>query len=190
MALQNRFVTLLKNVNINTLKSKLDNKVKTISRLNTIRSKFTGRGKNGKSLSLTRKKIMLNDRRTKSLSNKYLKSELLENDCAICLERLMTKNDTTFSLTCGHKFHNNCIDNWFTEQCNTICPLCRQIDKEYKIVDRRNCKKDNSDEDNSDEDDDDQTDYHQENLRAMFAIFGCLILLCVVSISTGIIISI
>ena len=202
LALQRSFVTLLRKINIDTLKSRLNSKKKTISKLKTKRSKryiYTARGKIGKSLSLTRKKITLSDRRAKSLSNKYLKSELLENDyrdsiCAVCCEPLINReNITTFSLSCNHKFHTKCIDKWFTDQCNTICPICRQEDENYTIVDRSNCKQedeDSSDEENSDEENDIDEEVMNNNNKAMKAIFGGIILIQVLLICSGIIVSV
>ena len=207
LALQHTFVTLLRKINIDTLKSKLDNKIKTISKLKTKRSKrsnYTARGKIGKSLSLTRKKVMLSDRRVKSLSNKYLKSELLENDyrdsiCAVCCEPLINReNIKTFSLSCNHKFHTKCINKWFTTQSNNICPLCKQIDTRYNINNINNInnssdsdEENNSDEENSDEEDNNQNDedINNNNNNAMLIIFGGLILLQVIAISFGIITS-
>jgi len=43
-------------------------------------------------------------------------------DCPICLEEFCT--DQHLTLTCGHKFHANCILKWFTIQMK--CPICRR----------------------------------------------------------------
>ena len=48
----------------------------------------------------------------------------LENDndlCSICYEKL--NNNNSFMLECSHKYHTNCIVNWFRIG-NKNCPLC------------------------------------------------------------------
>ena len=46
-------------------------------------------------------------------------------DCAICFEPLGT-TQAIFQLSCGHKFHNNCLVNWCeAKQGDITCPLCR-----------------------------------------------------------------
>jgi len=42
------------------------------------------------------------------------------DDCPICMEKLNYKTH----LQCGHCFHDDCIDSWFSS--NNTCPLCRQ----------------------------------------------------------------
>ena len=44
--------------------------------------------------------------------------------CAICLDDLGTKVRV---LTCKHRFHPACIDNWCLRQNNKTCPYCRQV---------------------------------------------------------------
>ena len=41
--------------------------------------------------------------------------------CAICLEDYKD-NDNLGKLQCNHKFHYECINNWFSN--SNICPLC------------------------------------------------------------------
>lgn len=41
-------------------------------------------------------------------------------ECSICMEKLTYKTH----LQCGHCFHDDCIDTWFTS--NNTCPICRQ----------------------------------------------------------------
>jgi len=50
--------------------------------------------------------------------------------CSICLDVLATDNNSSTDqdlhrkLTCGHRFHANCITEWLTTQIT--CPLCRR----------------------------------------------------------------
>lgn len=57
--------------------------------------------------------------------NKQLITNKIEPDeCPICIEQLVDSDPITI-LTCGHKFHKDCIKKW----CKTIsktCPNCRQ----------------------------------------------------------------
>lgn len=42
-------------------------------------------------------------------------------ECSICCEKLF--NSQTEKLKCGHKFHSECIKEWFER--DNRCPLCR-----------------------------------------------------------------
>jgi hypothetical protein len=42
-------------------------------------------------------------------------------ECVICLE----ENTEGLVLDCGHKFHVDCISNWFCSQDKLFCPSCR-----------------------------------------------------------------
>uniref|UniRef100_A0A6C0CFN8 RING-type domain-containing protein n=1 Tax=viral metagenome TaxID=1070528 RepID=A0A6C0CFN8_9ZZZZ len=44
-------------------------------------------------------------------------------ECCICLDKFEEK-DKTVILDCNHRFHTNCILNWFKKELN--CPLCRK----------------------------------------------------------------
>jgi len=44
------------------------------------------------------------------------------DDCVICFDDYEI-NKTARRLRCGHVFHKNCIDEWFTR--SSVCPLCK-----------------------------------------------------------------
>ena len=46
--------------------------------------------------------------------------QTVDTACAICQESVTT---ATRIRACGHVFHSNCINEWFT--MNTRCPICR-----------------------------------------------------------------
>ena len=46
---------------------------------------------------------------------------VLDNTCAICLDRISSGQVKT---KCKHKFHKSCIKSWF--DINSNCPLCRK----------------------------------------------------------------
>lgn len=46
--------------------------------------------------------------------------KLKTNTCPICLEEL---SDNKMTTSCGHMFHQKCIDEW--ENHSTTCPVCR-----------------------------------------------------------------
>jgi len=51
--------------------------------------------------------------------------------CIICLTDL--NNETVKSISCGHTFHQNCIDNWFQENLNNpSCPFRCKIEETQK----------------------------------------------------------
>ena len=56
---------------------------------------------------------------------KYLEftvtKEFENNECIICLES-MKENDIVIVLGCGHKYHKDCLVEWFKRK--KICPLC------------------------------------------------------------------
>jgi hypothetical protein len=45
-------------------------------------------------------------------------------DCCICLDKFEGNNTNYIVLECSHRFHRNCISNWFKKELN--CPLCRK----------------------------------------------------------------
>ena len=56
----------------------------------------------------------------------HLPDELLGtsgDNCAICIE-LLEDDDEVRGLTCGHCYHQSCIDPWFTQR-KASCPLCK-----------------------------------------------------------------
>jgi hypothetical protein len=44
-------------------------------------------------------------------------------DCCICLDKF-DENGKSIVLKCNHRFHINCIINWFEKELT--CPLCRR----------------------------------------------------------------
>ena len=46
-----------------------------------------------------------------------------KESCAICLDDLKTGNMVK-ALTCSHKFHEKCINNWLKQKL--LCPLCKE----------------------------------------------------------------
>lgn len=50
--------------------------------------------------------------------------------CTICMDGLNTKYSTV-STSCGHIFHEKCINEWFDSSAS--CPKCRKIIGRYKI---------------------------------------------------------
>lgn len=61
-------------------------------------------------------------------NNRKIYSSALDNylfeqeDCSICLQKMKHK----CVLKCNHKFHLECISNWFNESIHRTCPICRE----------------------------------------------------------------
>lgn len=55
-------------------------------------------------------------------------AEELVNNCTICFDEV-DKNSS--QLTCKHKFHSNCLNEWIRHG-NNICPNCRKIINENR----------------------------------------------------------
>ena len=70
------------------------------------------------------------------IKSKYLKEDTIEEDCAICYEKLETTNVCTTS--CGHKFCMTCILQMVhnNSSSSNSCPLCRKtlIDKPLRNI--------------------------------------------------------
>jgi hypothetical protein len=91
-------------------------------------------------------------------NNQENKKKLIDNICFICMYNLNEKNieekkeikDTIKEISCGHKFHNCCWDDWVIKN-EEICPICTENlkyedsfdDFEKKIINiQRNIHKD------------------------------------------------
>ena len=49
---------------------------------------------------------------------------MTEEFCSICTETIHDNNTSHFTLECNHKFHTECIVQWF-RRGNDTCPCCR-----------------------------------------------------------------
>lgn len=62
---------------------------------------------------LINKKLFQSSSITKSIINEF---------CIICQDNIQL-NDIIRTLSCFHRFHINCVDEWFIDK--NICPLCK-----------------------------------------------------------------
>ena len=53
------------------------------------------------------------------------KTNLLNNNCPICLEYLYTSMESTYLMKCGHTIHGSCLKE-YTISGNYKCPTCRK----------------------------------------------------------------
>ena len=60
-------------------------------------------------------------KRAKKFRSIKRNNAIIENECPICNEQLI---DGVNVLSCGHRFHNECIESWLTS--HNSCPLCRR----------------------------------------------------------------
>jgi hypothetical protein len=54
-----------------------------------------------------------------------------EERCSICLEEYASDDDTR-SLSCNHKFHHECVEEWLKKHDNK-CPMCRKQTKKRNV---------------------------------------------------------
>ena len=47
-------------------------------------------------------------------------------DCMICLDQLKSSPSCRLN-TCGHSFHQSCIDKWFESNGKQSCPSCGHV---------------------------------------------------------------
>lgn len=47
-----------------------------------------------------------------------------EEECLICFESI---DDTELFLDCNHRFHENCITEWYQISAQKDCPICRTV---------------------------------------------------------------
>lgn len=70
---------------------------------------------------------LLNDSDLKDLMTKIDMDASDDAPCAICLESLVTNNNTAFNyvaqLPCNHIFHSQCVVQWL--KTSPVCPFCR-----------------------------------------------------------------
>jgi len=58
----------------------------------------------------------------KNEANRAMEQAYPDNVCSICFNNFDVSIESPI-LSCGHKFHRNCICDWFTKKQK--CPLCR-----------------------------------------------------------------
>jgi len=61
----------------------------------------------------------------------YITERFKKEKCIICFESISYKKST--KLSCGHRFHTDCIISWFRQKKNT-CPCCRDTGIQNTII--------------------------------------------------------
>ena len=56
--------------------------------------------------------------------NHGCKASRLDEDCAVCLEKMFTSRDPPTFLRCGHSMHSKCYNSYLKR--NIACPICRK----------------------------------------------------------------
>ena len=49
--------------------------------------------------------------------------------CVICFKSLFTECNCFLCLQCNNVYHKTCIEKWYDQNNNLVCPMCRQGDK-------------------------------------------------------------
>ena len=57
-------------------------------------------------------------------------------NCTICLDII---HNVEIDTSCGHQFHQKCLEKWLANSKKKNCPLCRQKISFKKISWQRNC---------------------------------------------------
>ena len=58
------------------------------------------------------------------VGNHECKSDRLNEDCAVCMDKLFTSRDAAVFLRCGHSMHGKCSRDY--QKTNINCPMCRK----------------------------------------------------------------
>jgi len=71
----------------------------------------------------------INDSRQRSNLSNYISHQEINEEintsieiCSICIESYLPPQKS-ITLSCNHKFHSNCIKEWFEQELT--CPICR-----------------------------------------------------------------
>ncbi|KAF9162835.1 hypothetical protein BGX20_001567 [Mortierella sp. AD010] len=57
-----------------------------------------------------------------------------DQDCAICLDKILPRQHAKATLACRHEFHLSCISMAFAMGKEMICPLCRYLHKNQPFM--------------------------------------------------------
>lgn len=111
----------------NTDKNIIGHKRKTLRKIKSKKTPKKSQKKSQKSQKKTIKntKIKITCRNSK---RKLMKGGDEEDVCAICLDKFKNQDDT-ITLSCGHRFHKECITDACNKSRNTrncFCPYCRK----------------------------------------------------------------
>jgi len=68
-------------------------------------------------------------------------------DCSICLNPVEAKTTGRVETTCGHVFHFKCLAQWFSEQDESSCPMCRQKPTELEDFSKEEEEEEEEEED-------------------------------------------
>ena len=63
--------------------------------------------------------------------NAEKREEKVFKDCCVCKDPIDGILLSFQQLSCGHRFHTNCINQWFKDQpahMDLICPMCRNVE--------------------------------------------------------------
>ncbi len=66
------------------------------------------------------------------LNNHECKKARLDDDCAVCMEKLFTSRDAPNFLRCGHSMHGKCFREYSKKNIN--CPWCRKCLFDPKLI--------------------------------------------------------
>jgi len=106
---------------------KYSRKNRKIKSTNSKKSKNTRKSKNTKKYRNTKKRMA-----GQPVSGNWINPKDVDiNDvCPICTDNF-SKDKATYKTTCGHTFHNDCLNQWCEKTSNpatqnTPCPVCRK----------------------------------------------------------------
>ena len=80
--------------------------------------------------------IHLPDARRLSFYNKKQRTDLINLDCAICLDKFKDGSEV-IALNCRHGYHENCLYHWVKVKKAAECPLCKTVTSAVGIHDPR-----------------------------------------------------
>jgi hypothetical protein len=93
-------------------------------------------------------------------------------DCSICLNPVEAKTTGRVETTCGHVFHFKCLAQWFSEQDESSCPMCRKKPTEFEDFSKKEEEEGGEEEEEEDEEEEELVYLSRANMEYVLRNYG------------------